>query len=106
MRIEVSLFRYISDHALKAGEIVIDALTFVQDLSIRGLDQASQHLDRSALAGAIGPKISKDFARRDKEANLANCRNVIVVLGQTAGLEHALFLPTAFDTAKLRFVSR
>jgi hypothetical protein len=38
MRIKVSLFRDISDQALKAGEIVVDVSTLIKNLTFRRLN--------------------------------------------------------------------
>src|SRR5262249_25538855 len=103
MRIKVGLFRHVSDHALKAGEIVINAATSVKNLTFGRFDQACEHLDSCALAGAIRSEITEDFARPDRKADSVNRRYVAVMLGEIAGFEHGL-LPAAFDTAMCAFV--
>src|SRR5215469_8754185 len=82
------LFGDISDHALKAGQIVVDAVTLIENLAFRRLDQAGQHFDGRALSGAVGTQISENLAGCDGEADLMDSRDVAVMLGETAGFEH------------------
>src|SRR5215813_6371431 len=104
MRIKVGLFRHVSDHALKAGEIVINAATSVKNLTFGRFDQACEHLDSCALAGAIRSEITEDFARPDRKADSVNRRYVAVMLGEIAGFEHGL-LPRCIRHRDVRICS-
>src|SRR5690242_12287152 len=104
MRVQVSLFGDVSNHALKAGKILVDAPASIKNLSVRRLDQASEHLYRSALSRAIRTEISKDLSRSDGEANLADRSDVAVVLGEIARFEHVSLL-RGYDTGERQFVS-
>jgi len=89
--IEVRLFGHVADAALKgfAGfGILLDVLAIQRDFAGRGLKQADDHLDSSALTGAVGTEVAERFAAMNLEADMVHDRDAGVTFGQIANFEH------------------
>ena len=88
MCVEVWFLRNIAETPFEGAQIVADVLPIEQNLAGRRLQQAGEHLDRGALAGAIGSDITQNFAAPDLKADVRDGGNSPVVLGQAANFKH------------------
>jgi hypothetical protein len=86
--IEVGLLGDVAQAALKGFEIVPDVLAMEEDASAGGFEEAGEHLDSGAFAGAVGAEVAQDLARVDGEADGIDGRGSDEGLGEIEGFEH------------------
>jgi hypothetical protein len=89
--IEMRLFGHITDAALEgfAGfGIFVNVVPVERDFAGRGIKEANDHLDRGALARAVGAKIAERFAAMNFEADTVNDRDASVTFRQVANFKH------------------
>jgi hypothetical protein len=86
--IEVGLLGDVAEAALEALQVAADILAVEEDASAGRLEQAGEHLDGGALAGAVGAEIAQDLARADGEADRVHGGGTDEGLGEIKGFEH------------------
>jgi hypothetical protein len=59
-----------------------------EDASAGGLEEAGEHLDGGALAGAVGAEIAQDLAGTDGEADRVHGGGTDEGLGEIEGFEN------------------
>src|SRR5450756_1426404 len=69
-------------------EVLMDVAPAKQDLTIRWLDHAGDHLDRGGFARAVGAEIAEDLPFSQGEADVLHRRDGAVALGDIADIEH------------------
>jgi hypothetical protein len=91
MRIEMRLFGHVADAALKGFAsfgIFVDVAAVKRDFAGCRLKEANDHLDRGALAGAVGTEIAERFAAMNHEADMVDNWDSGVMFRQVANFEH------------------
>src|SRR5579863_574299 len=86
-RIQVRLFRHISDQALITRQILSDIFSAEEKFSARWLQQARDDLHRRALSRAVRPEISKHFAQVHFEAHVLEGRHRAIAFRERANIE-------------------
>ena len=78
--------------SLTACESVIDGVAVHERVAAAGVQQAGQHGDRGALAGAVGAEKAEDLALVDVEADAVDGQHAlgrVVLLAQLLDLDDA-----------------
>ena len=86
--IEVRFLGDVAEAALEALEVAADVLAVEEDASAGGFEQAGEHLDGGAFAGAVGAEIAQDLAGADGEADAIHGGRSDEGLAEIESFEH------------------
>src|SRR3954454_1046176 len=82
------------DVAAYGALLVADVVAGDRRRAPAGVDESAEHLDRGRLAGAVGPQEAEDLAAVDVEADVIDCDEVSVALGQAPDLDRRVHSST------------
>ena len=109
--IQIGFLGHIAEAFAIRDEIFADVLAVVDDLAVGGLEEAREHFDRGAFAGAVGAEVAQHLSGFERKGDVPNGQDGAVEFGESSGLEHRPSLrswhPTRgagyrFDTAEAR----
>src|SRR4051812_21925266 len=89
MRVQVGLFRHVSQASLVGFEVSPNILAVETDLPGGGFEKPHQHLDGGALARAVWTEVAENLARVKLESNAVHDWDAAVTFGKKPGFEHS-----------------
>ena len=66
----------------------MNVLAVVDDLPVRRLEQASEHFDGGAFAGAVGAEVAENLSGLQRKGDVPHSKDGAVEFGESSGLEH------------------
>ena len=86
--IDVGFFGDVAEAAFVGDPVILDVAAVEEDFSGGGFDEAGEHVDCGAFAGAVGSEIAENFAGADGKTDFGDRPDPGVDLGQETGFEH------------------